>query len=123
MTEDNIKILNHNLVGPNWFGDHELLGGWYEEVGEIEDDVIEIAMALGHKDMSTADAVKYCPAIEVKDYTNEEVFEVVKQHFEMLMKGFESLKDEVPGDVYSKFEEYIYYLRKEVNYKIAQRLK
>ena len=50
-------------------------------------------------------------------------FEIVKEHFEKLMKEFQDLKDIVPGDVYSKFEEYIYYFRKEVNYKIAQRLK
>ena len=123
ITEDNIKILHHNLVGDNWFGDHEVLGEWYDKVGEIEDDVIEIIMSLGGKDMSISEVVEHCESIEVREYSNNEAFEIVREHFEKLIKEFQDLKDIVPGDVYSKFEEYIYYFRKEVNYKIAQRLK
>jgi hypothetical protein len=43
--------------------------------------------------------------------------------FITLLEIFEKSKDELPADVKSKFEEYQYWLRKEANYKITQRLK
>lgn len=122
-TTDNLFILHHHIICDNFFSDHEKIGEYYEKLIEIQDDVIEILISLGEKDISIYDASRICPSLKVQDFLPEEAFCIISKMFEMLIQGFESTKDLIPSDVYSKFEEYIYWLRKERNYKLKQYFK
>ena len=86
-------------------------------------DVIEIGIALGNVEPDIKEAVEQYPVIPSGSIIdNETAFKFCYNFFEDLIKEFESTKDIVPGDVYSKFEEYIYWLRLTAEYKIKHRL-
>lgn len=116
----NIRTLHRNLKGGNWFSDHELLAKYYEEVDELEDSVVETLMFLGNPDVSMADAVRLFKVLEVKDYNAYEAFSIVRVYFKKLIEMFDAVKESVPADVASKFEEYQYNLRLEADYKLAR---
>jgi len=119
----NLQVIHRNLIGDGWFSDHELIAEYYEELREITDDVIEIAMTFDLKEPSLETALKYYNSIGGFTVTNRDAFEHIKRMFNELLEIFEESKEGLPVDVTSKFEEYQYWLRKEANYKIAQRLK
>jgi DNA-binding ferritin-like protein len=119
----NLQVIHRNLTGDGWFADHELIGGYYEELGEMTDDVIEIAMTFGHLEPNLETATNFYPSLSGFKVTNRDAFEHIQRMFTTLLDIFEKSKDGLPVDVTSKFEEYQYWLRKEANYKIAQRLK
>ena len=121
----NLQVIHRNLIGDGWFSDHELIGSYYEELGEMMDDVIEIAMAFGEKEPSLAVALIDHESLSGFDMQNYEAFTHIQNIFHTLINRFEEVKEtrDLPSDVISKFEEYQYWLRKEADYKIAQRLK
>lgn len=122
-TYDNLGILHRNTVGWNFFSDHEQLEKYYTKIGEIADDVIEILIGLGGKEISIYEAVQVCPSLIVDDFVADETFSLVSKMFEMLITGFMNCKNYVPDDVYSKFEEYMYWLQKEKIYKLKNYFK
>ena len=93
---------------------------------EIQDDVCEIAISLGYDEPTLGSIVgsplPYPSLPKGMKYDSTRAFEFAYNYFVDLMKEFESIKDTVPADVYAHFEEYIYWLRKEANYKIKRRL-
>lgn len=120
---ENLLMIHHNLIGPDWFGTHKLIGEWYEEISKMQDDVIEIGIALGYNEPNIKTASDMYPALpEGASISNEMAYKYCYNFFHDLITEFETLKDKVPGDVYSKFEEYIYWLRLTADYKIKHRL-
>ena len=119
----NLQVIHRNLIGDGWFSDHELIAEYYRELGEMTDDVIEIAMTFGYLEPSLERATDFYPSLSGFKVTNRDAFEHIQRMFITLLEIFEKSKDELPADVKSKFEEYQYWLRKEANYKITQRLK
>ena len=117
-TADNLGILHRNLTGEDFFSIHEVFEEYYKKMYEILDDIIEIIIGLGGRELSMYEACRICPSLKVQGFTSGEAFKLTKKMFEMLINGFERCESTVPGDVYSKFEEYIYWLRKEMSYKI-----
>jgi DNA-binding ferritin-like protein len=119
---DNIKILHRNLFGEGFFADHELIGGYYEMLDEMIDDVAEIGIALGISEPNFLEASGYAESLKVRSYNNYEAFNIIRLIFEEIIDMIDVAKDGIPSDVVSKLEEYQYNLRKEAQYKIAQRL-
>lgn len=124
---DNFRVLHRNLVGSSWFGDHEILEGYYKKMDDIQDDVIEIGIAMGIPEPTFASIMEmgqlpYPGLPSGAKFNNDKAFQYTYNFFTALIEAFEAVKKQVPGDVYSKFEEYIYWLRKEAEYKIQHRL-
>lgn len=124
---DNFRVLHRNLVGPSWFGDHEILEGYYKKMDDIQDDVIEIGISMGIPEPTFASIMEmgklpYPGLPSGVKFNNDKAFQYTYNFFNALIEAFEAVKKQVPGDVYSKFEEYIYWLRKEAEYKIKHRL-
>lgn len=120
---ENLLFMHHNSAGPDWGQTHDMLSEYYEKISEIEDEVTEIAISLGISEPSIKDSVNmYVVLPENIKFNNRKAAEYCYNFFKDLMAEFESLKDEVPGDVYSKFEEYIFWLRLTAEYKIKSRL-
>lgn len=120
---DNVRVLHRNLVGPVWFADHEELGEIYGELDGIADDVIEIAISLGNKEPSLAEAAQEYQSIGGAEYGNEEAWRMLQAMLLDLHAELGAQEGKVPGDVWNKLEEHQYYLNKLANYKVGQRLK
>ena len=119
----NLQVVHRNLTGAGWFSDHELIAKYYKELGEMTDDVIEIAMTFDFLEPDLETALEELSSLSGAPISNREAFEYIQIIFLRLLDIFEDSKEGLPVDVTSKFEEYQYWLRKEANYKIAQRLK
>jgi hypothetical protein len=119
---DNVRVLHRNLVGDVWFADHKELGKIYEALDGIADDVIEIAMSLGHAEPSLAEAVSEYESIGGSAYENEQAWSMLHAMLLDLHEEIGNHEGSVPGDVWNKLEEHQYYLNKLANYKVASRL-
>lgn len=120
----NLFTLHHNLVGGNWYGDHERLGEYYAEIGEILDEVVERGLSLGYKEPSISDAVLTFSSdvLPCMDREKGESFGYAMEAFRStagLMKATESI---VPPDVQNKLQEWEYKLNFEADYKISRLL-
>lgn len=122
-TADNLGILHRNVTGSDFFNSHSVLETYYKKVYEILDDVVETVISLGGRELSMYESCKICPSLRVQNFNSESAFMIVSKMFQMLINGFERCQNFVPSDVYSKFEEYIYWMRKESNYKLMQFIK
>ena len=122
-TADNLGILHTNIIDDDFFTDHEILEGYYKKMYDIQDDVIEIIISLGGRELSMHEACRICPSLKIQNFKSEVAFMIVQKMFQMLIGGFEKCQEFVPSDVYSKFEEYIYWMRKESMYKLGQYFK
>lgn len=120
---ENLLMVHHNLVGADWFGTHELVGEWYEEIDKMSDNVIELGISLGYPEPNIQESISYYKVLpsEMK-FTDVDSYKICYNFFTDLMHEFEAQKDNVPSDVYSKFEEYICWLRLTAEYKIKHRL-
>lgn len=127
MIQDNVKILHRNLVGDKFFGLHEVLGEYYDELGEMADDVIEIAIALGEVEPNIIVASEAYPSINTatisEGFSYDEALSYVSKYFNDLIDLFKEAKKGIPDFIKAKFDEYQYYLFKEANYKIEHMMR
>jgi DNA-binding ferritin-like protein len=120
--ENNIGVLHRHVVGPNWFQSHEKLEEYCKYVGEVKDDVTEIALTLGFREPSLRDALEVYKEIPspITSYNEIICFEDVKQYFRDLVSEIENVRKMIPADVAAKFDEYQYFFRKEAEYKLQK---
>ena len=118
----NIQVLHRNVIGENWFTDHETFEEYYQELNDITDDVIEIAMTMNLGEPSLDKALTFYNSFGGMRITSEDSFQRIQKMFLELIELFEEVKPDLKADVVSKFEEYQYWLRKEASYKIVRRL-
>lgn len=120
----NLGTLHHNLVGKSFFVIHPLLGEWYNEIGEMTDDLIERGIPLGFVEPSIKDAVLAYTndLLGVENRECEDTIILAKDNFINIVEKMTTAKDGLPVDVQNKIDEYIYYLRKEADYKMGQYL-
>ena len=118
----NIQVLHRNVIGENWFIDHQTFEGYYQKLSNITDDVIEIAMTMNLGEPSLDKALTFYNSLGGMRITSEDSFQRIQKMFLELIELFEEVKADLKPDVVSKFEEYQYWLRKEASYKIARRL-
>ena len=119
---DNLGILHRNLIGPGFFTVHELLESYYKKIGEMIDEVVEIGIRLGNRELSISECVKICPSLKVVKFDCIEALRITQKIFEMLIEGFLNCNENMPDDVESKFDEHILWLQQEGFYKIKHYL-
>ena len=119
---DNLGILHRNIIGPGFFTVHKILEDYYKKIGEIVDDVVEIGIRLGKRELSITECVKICPSLIISKFDCIEALRVTQKIFEMLIEGFINCNENMPDDVKSKFDEYIMWLQQEGFYKIKHYL-
>lgn len=122
--KESLFTLHHNVVGVNFFPDHEKLGEYYDKVSDIADDLIEIGRAIDIVEPSISESIKAYAVIEIKPRTGVESFRIVQDLFNVLIDGVDELTDEneLPYDITSKLQEYQSWFRKEADYKLANLL-
>lgn len=122
VTSANIKTLHRNLVGGNWFADHEKLSEYYQKIDEMEDSVIESLLGLGYHDVPISLASQWYPIIEAIDREMKESLLLVQKWFTDLLHDFQEVKEntDLPDGVTSEFDDFEYYLFIETEYKITR---
>ena len=118
----NLTTLHRNLVhDAGWFGNHEQLGDWYNQISDQLDDLTETGIALGIAEPSIKDAVlAYSGDVitcEPRELT--ETLRTVQGIFHRIVDLMQVAESTVPVAIANKLQEYEYHWNKETNYKIA----
>ena len=118
----NLTTLHRNLVhDAGWFGNHEQLGDWYNQISDQLDDLTETGIALGIAEPSIKDAVLAYSG-DVISCEPRELPETLRIAQSILLQAsdmMQAAEGNVPAAVANKLQEYEYHWNKEVNYKIA----
>ena len=124
ITGENLKILHHNLVGGDWFANHEQLGEYYEKIAEIADEATERGLSLGYKEPTISEAVLLFQSdiLPAMDRDTRESFAVVSAAFRSIAGMMSAAKAITPPDVQNKLDEWIYSFNFEADYKLARLL-
>lgn len=122
VANQNIQILHRNLIGANWFGDHEQLGEYYEHVQNDIDAFCETGNSFGVIEPTMSDALNSYAEIEIKDRNSKESYEIVSQIFNDIIAQINRIVD-VPADVINKLQEAQIYYRVNASFKIARAIK
>ena len=118
----NLTTLHRNLVhDAGWFGNHEQLGDWYNQISDQLDDLTETGIALGFAEPSIKDAVLTYSGDVVTCEPRElpETLQTAQSIFHRIIDLMQDAEKTVPAAVANKLQEYEYHWNKEANYKIA----
>ena len=118
----NLTTLHRHLVhDAGWFGNHEQLGEWYNQISDQLDDLTETGLSLGFEEPTIKDAVlAYSP--DVISCTPRELPETMHIAKSIMLKAsgmMQAAESTVPAAIANKLQEYEYHWNKEANYKIA----
>ena len=118
----NLTTLHRNLVhDAGWFGNHEQLGDWYNQISDQLDDLTETGIALGYAEPSIKDAVLAYSGDVITCEPRElpETLRMTQDIFHRIIDMMQDAEKTVPAAVSNKLQEYEYHWNKEANYKIA----
>lgn len=121
----NLTTLHRNLVhDAGWFGNHEQLGDWYNQISDQLDDLTETGIALGIAEPSIKDAVLAYSGDVITCEPRElpETLHMTQDIFHRIIDMMQDAEKTVPVAVANKLQEYEYHWNKEANYKIAHAL-
>ena len=121
----NLTTLHRNLVhDAGWFGNHEQLGDWYNQISDQLDDLTETGIAMGYAEPSIKDAVLAYSGDVITCEPRElpETLRMTQDIFRRIIDMMQDAEKTVPAAVANKLQEYEYHWNKEANYKIAHAL-
>ena len=119
----NLTTLHRNLVhDAGWFGNHEQLGDWYNQISDQLDDLTETGIALGIAEPSIKDAVLAYSGDIITCEPRElpETLRMTQDIFHRIIDMMQDAEKTVPAAIANKLQEYEYHWNKEANYKIAR---
>ena len=117
----NLTTLHRNLVhDAGWFGNHEQLGDWYNQISDQLDDLTETGIALGIAEPSIKDAVLAYSGDVITCEPRElpETLRMTQDIFHRVIDLMQDAEKTVPAAIANKLQEYEYHWNKEANYKI-----
>ena len=118
----NLTTLHRNLVhDAGWFGNHEQLGDWYNQISEQLDDLTETGITLGIAEPSIKDAVLAYSGDIITCESRElsETLHMTQDIFHRIIDLMQDAEKTAPAAIANKLQEYEYHWNKEANYKIA----
>lgn len=118
----NLSTLHRNLAKDDaWFGNHEQVGEWYEEISDEIDDLVETGIALGYQEPGIKEAVLEFSSecLPVQQRGPEESYRLILGYLRSVAGLMQKAEASVPASVSNKLQEYEYHWNKEANYKIA----
>ena len=118
----NLTTLHRNLVhDAGWFGNHEQLGDWYNQISDQLDDLTETGIALGIAEPSIKDAVLAYSGDVITCEPRElpETLRMTQDIFHRVIDLMQDAEKTAPAAIANKLQEYEYHWNKEANYKIA----
>jgi len=124
VTREDMRTLHHHLVGPNWFGTHEVLGEYYAKFDDIADHIVEIGLSQGITDVPIDEAVQAFPLLPIEDRNEAESYSLAQQIFldvdSLMQDVIDAIED---GWVISMLNNYQEWLHLEADYKMARATK
>ena len=118
----NLTTLHRNLAhDAGWFGNHEQLGDWYNQISDQLDDLTETGIALGIAEPSIKDAVLAYSGDIITCEPRElpETLRMTQDIFHRIIDMMQDAEKTGPAAIANKLQEYEYHWNKEANYKIA----
>ena len=118
----NLTTLHRNLVhDAGWFGNHEQLGDWYNQISDQLDDLTETGITMGCVEPSIKDAVLAYSGDVITCEPRElpETLRMTQDIFHRIIDMMQDAEKTAPAAIANKLQEYEYHWNKEANYKIA----
>lgn len=123
----NFRILHWNVIGVDFDPVHELMSQYYSKLDEFIDSVVEISVMCGEDIISVMDAVATKSIFTIsskRKYESKEVFKISRALFEEILEGIdEAINDCEHDDVKDELKIIQFWIRKELSYKNARRMK
>lgn len=119
---NDLSYIHRNVYGPEFFSAHEVIEEYYQFLWEMADELIEISIGMGYKEPTLEEAVLNVKSIDLKPMNVEDSFAATREILLNILKEFDVVLPDLPHDVKDQITDYYYKIRKEVDYKIAQRL-
>lgn len=113
----NIQILHRHLIGENWFGNHEVLGNYYEHIQEDIDELCELGLSIEVDEPTIQESLNAYDELEIKNRDSKESFKITKDYFNIIVAQINRIKN-VPDDVINKLQEKQEYYRVEADFKL-----
>lgn len=113
----NVQILHRHLAGENWFGNHEILGEYYEHIQNDIDELCELGMSIDITEPTIQESLSVYNEFEIKYRDSKESFKEIKIIFDDIIAQINRISSLNP-DVINKLQEKQTYYRVEANYKI-----
>lgn len=117
-----MKVLSHNLIGGDWFTDHNTIQDYVWYLNNMEETIIQNLVMLGEQEPTINEAIEEYPVLDVRQRNKQESFTEIKNIFNILVGLIENAKGLIPSDIQSTFENWQSYLRTEADYKIVKGL-
>ena len=117
-----LTTLHRNLAhDAGWFGNHEQLGDWYNQISDQLDDLTETGIALGFAEPSIKDAVLAYSGDVITCEPRElpETLRMTQDIFHRIIDMMPDAEKPAPAAIANKLQEYEYSWNKEANYKIT----
>ncbi len=114
---NNIQTLHRHLIGANWFGNHEVLGKYYEKIQEDIDYLVELGLSIGIDEPTIQESLGSYKELEIIDRAEKESFVIVKGYFNDIVAQINRIND-LPVDVINKLQEMQTFYRIESDYKL-----
>lgn len=123
--QQDLQTLHHYLIGGKgeWLPAHEMLNDFYEKIGEMTDDLVEIGLSVGVEEPNIQQAVNtYTPMagkpVGVSDALTA-AYQTIIDIADMMQEISNGLDDE-QRYIQSQMDSYIYDLRKTAEYKLKR---
>lgn len=119
-----LRTLHHNLVGPEWFPTHALLGEYYAKIDDIEDAMVEIGMSQGITETGMAEAIQTVKPLTVKDRSAKESLKAAKDILQSVIDAMATVREMVEDEwICSKIDSFNEWLVLEVDYKLERAIR
>ena len=106
-----------------WFMAHELLDDYHAKFAAMTDDLIEIGLSVDIPEPGIVEAVQAFQPTQAKNRNPQETLNDIRVIFTDIadmMQAIGTQLDDEQRYIQSKIDEYIYYLRKEADYRLAR---
>lgn len=126
----NMCMLHWGTTGRDFDTYHELANEYCEQFAEFTDDVAEIILMTSNTlptlskcitNLNDSDGAFVMLGENKQLFTSEDFLNHVTQIFTQLLKLYDDVMEDVPGDIESKLHEHYYWIRKELQYKSKRR--
>ena len=113
----NVQILHRHLVGENWFGNHAVLGDYYEKLQDDIDELAELGLAIEIDEPTIQQSLVKYKELEIKNRDSEESFIIVRGYFNDIVAQINRING-LSNDVTNKLQEKQEYYRVEADFKL-----
>ena len=125
VSDYSIRILHWKIIGMDFGTKHELMDEYHSKLNEFIDEVGEVILMNGGSIPSLAEVISdgFKTLNAEEDYNAGAVIKLAKLLLSATLNEYEKVTNsDIPSDIKSKLEEHMYWIRKELQYKLTRHL-